>query len=112
MNTKNIDRIARALGGTRRGAVSAGSGVFSASQLAAEVSRRFRAPSRGGRATDPSWDDKRLIPLKKEILRDLARLADDIGHQSNVHMEPMQLAAILLEQRVNELKAKEKTARR
>ena len=71
----DIDRIARRLGGVRRGRVRAGHGFLGALELAAEVAARFRTPSNGGRATDPRWDERRLIPLTSPTLARLERLA-------------------------------------
>jgi len=43
----NIDKIAKKLGATRRGAVEARSGYFGAMELLAEVQRRFQVPPTG-----------------------------------------------------------------
>ena len=90
----NLDRIARDLGAERRGKVSAAGGYFGALQLAAEVAARFRAPEGGGRPTDPSWNEQRLVRLSTTTLEQLAQLAE------NAHASPMQVAALLLEQAV------------
>ena len=90
----NLDRIAKDLGAERRGKVSAGGGYFGALQLAAEVAARFRAPEGGGRPTDPSWNEQRLVRLSTTTLEQLAQLAE------NAHASPMQVAALLLEQAV------------
>jgi hypothetical protein len=58
----NIEKIAKALRAERRGKVVTGHGYFGAMQLAADVQERFRTPKGGGRATDPSWTLKRLLP--------------------------------------------------
>src|SRR5437763_15928743 len=87
----DMERIAKALGAERRGKVSAGGGYFGALQLAAEVAARFRVPDGGGRATDPSWSEQRLIRLSPQTLERLARLA------GQAHASPMQGAALLLE---------------
>jgi hypothetical protein len=93
----NIDKIAKAVGAERRGAVHASSGHFGAMQLAAEIQARFRTPSSGGRATDPSWNTKRLVPLREQTLRKLEQIAREIQEKRNVSIEPMQVAAVLLE---------------
>ncbi len=93
----DIDKIARGLGAKRRGKVRAGGGYFGAMQLVAEVQGRFRVPEGGGRATDPSWTERRLVPLAEQTLRRLEQIAHSIEVKRNVHVEPMQVAALLLE---------------
>lgn len=99
----DMERIARALGAERRGEVSARGGYFGALQLAAEVATRFRVPEGGGRATDPSWSEQRLVRLSPETLGHLEKLA------AQAHASPMQVAALLLEQAVQTLVAQERT---
>ena len=99
----DLNKVARALGGDRRGKVAARGGYFGAIELAAEVSRRFRVPPRGGRATDPRWTDKRLIPLAPETLAKLEALTKRMREKKHVALEPMQLAAMLVEQKIEEL---------
>jgi hypothetical protein len=62
--------------------------------LAAEVAARFRVPAGGGRATDPSWSEQRLVRLSPQTLAQLEKLAED------THASPMQVAALLLERAV------------
>ena len=64
---------------------------------AEEVQARFRVPTGGGRATDPSWQTKRLVPLKEQTLKQLEHLARRIEMKRHTHVEPMQVAALLLE---------------
>src|SRR3954468_10168519 len=90
----DMDRIAQELGAERRGKVSPGAGYFGALQLAAEVEARFRVPDGGGRATDPSWSEQRLIRLAPQTLEQLEKLA------AQANASPMQIAALLLEQAV------------
>ena|SRR5436190_19102545 len=87
----DMDRIAKAMGAERRGKVTARGGYFGALELAAEVAERFRVPEGGGRATDPSWSEQRLVRLSPKTLAQLEKLAE----QS--HASPMQVAALLLE---------------
>lgn len=87
----DMDRIAKAMGAERRGKVAARGGYFGALELAAEVAARFRIPEGGGRATDPSWSEQRLVRLSPATLERLEKLAE----QS--HASPMQVAALLLE---------------
>ena len=93
----DMDKIARALGAARRGKVSAAGGYFGAMQLLADIEARFRVPSGGGRATDPNWTERRLVPLAPRTLARLEALAAKIREQSQVAIEPMQLAGLLLE---------------
>src|SRR5207302_5187190 len=93
----DMDQIARALGAIRSGKVSATGGYFGAMQLLADIEARFRVPSGGGRATDPNWTERRLVPLAPRTLARLEELAAKIREQSQVAIEPMQLAALLLE---------------
>jgi len=104
----DMDKIARSLGAKRRGKVAASGGYFGAVQLLAEVEARFRVPSRGGRATDPTWTERRLVPLAPKTLTRLEELAATIREQCHVSIEPMQVAGLLLEksaERVNDEEA-------
>src|SRR2546421_4144218 len=88
------ERIANELGAEQRGKVSPRGGYFGALQLAAEVAARFRVPEGGGRATDPSWSEQRLVRLSPKTLQQLEKLAEQ------AHASPMQVAALLLERAV------------
>lgn len=90
----DMDRIAKDLGAERRGKVVSRGGYFGAVQLAAEVTARFRVPDGGGRPTDPSWKEQRLVRLSPRTLEQLEKLAE------KAHASPMQVAALLLEQAV------------
>jgi hypothetical protein len=93
----DMDKIAKGLGGTRRGPIKAKSGYFGAAELAAEVTERFRVPETGGRATDPTWTERRQLPLRQETLDRLEYLAARVRDRSGGDVHPMQLAALLLE---------------
>src|SRR5258708_36213049 len=93
----DMDKIARALGAARQGKVAATGGYFGALQLLADIEARFRVPSGGGRATDPDWTERRLVPLASRTLARLEELAAKIGEASQVAIEPLQLAGLLLE---------------
>ena len=99
----NMDKIAKGLGAERRGKVSASGGYFGALQLAGDIGARFRVPSGGGRATDPDWTERRLVPLALRTLRRLEEIAARVRTHAGVSVEPMQLAAILLEKKADEL---------
>ena len=94
MEESGLERIAQGLRAERCGKVSPRAGYFGALQLAAEVAARFRVPDGGGRATDPSWSEQRLIRLSPQTLEQLAKLAEQ------AHASPMQVAALLLERAV------------
>lgn len=101
----DMDRIAKELGAERRGKVSPRGGYFGALQLAAEVAARFRVPEGGGRATDPSWSEQRLVRLSPKTLEQLEKLAE----QANA--SPMQVAALLLEQAVQTVVSQKQPSR-
>lgn len=97
----DMDRIAKELGAERRGKVSSGAGYFGALQLAAEVAARFRVPGGGGRPTDPSWSEQRLVRLSPKTLEQLEKLG------AQTHASPMQVAALLLERAVQTVVSQE-----
>ena len=92
----NMDKIAKGLGAERKGKVSAGGGYFGAAQLLADIEARFRVPAGGGRPTDPRWTERRLVPLAPRTLGRLEEITAKV-RQHGVSVEPMQLAALLLE---------------
>lgn len=73
------------------------SGYFGAIELAAEVRRRFQAPTGGGRATDPGWTARRLIPMRSGTLARLEELAKEVSRYATRRVEPLQLAALIIE---------------
>ena len=91
------DKIARGLGARKKGKAYPTGGYPGAAQLAAEVQARFQVPPGGGRPTDPSWSDKRLVPIAPRTLKRLERIAKRLHKDTGIRVEPMQLAAILLE---------------
>jgi hypothetical protein len=93
----DTDKIARGLRARRKGTVYPTGGYPGAAQLAAEVQARFRVPPGGGRPTDRRWSDKRLVPIAPRTLKRLERIAKRLHEETGVRVEPMQLAAILLE---------------
>ncbi len=101
----DMERIAKELGAERRGKVSSRGGYFGALQLAAEVAARFRVPEGGGRATDPSWSEQRLVRLAPKTLEQLEKIAEQ------AHASPMQVAALLLEQAVQAVVSQEQAGR-
>lgn len=101
----DMERIAKELGAERRGKVSPTGGYFGALQLAAEVAARFRVPEGGGRATDPSWSEQRLVRLSPKTLEQLEKIAEQ------AHASPMQVAALLLERAVQSVVSQEQAGR-
>jgi len=93
----DMNKIAKALGAERRGKVVASGGHFGALQLLADVVTRFRVPSGGGRPTDPGWTERRLVPLAPRTLKRLEELTVRVRKHGGANLEPMQLAALLLE---------------
>ena len=93
--TLDMEHIAKELGAKRRGKISTHGGYFGALQLAAEVASRFHVPDGGGRPTDPSWNEQRLVRLSSRTLTHLEKIA------KKTHASPMQVAAILLEKAVH-----------
>ena len=99
----DMDKIARALGAKRRGKITASGGYFGAMQLLADIEERFRVPSGGGQPTDPRWTERRLVPLAPRTLERLEQIAAKIREHGGVSVEPMQLAALLLEKTTEDL---------
>ena len=97
-----MNKIARGLGAERRGKVSATGGYFGAMQLLADIGARFRVPVGGGRPTDPRWTERRLVPLARRTLERLEVLTERV-RERGVNVEPMQLAALLLEKTTEQL---------
>ena len=103
----DMDKIAKGLGAQRRGKVVAKSGYFGSLQLLADIKERFRVPAGGGRSTDHTWTERRLIPLAPRTLQRLEKLAAKIRQHGKVSLEPMQLAGLLLEKSAEKLNEKD-----
>ena len=99
----DMNRIARGLRAERKGKLSVGGGYFGAMQLLANIEARFRVPAGGGRATDPDWTERRLVPLAPRTLKRLEAITEDVRGRSGVRVEPMQIAALLLEKTTEQL---------
>ena len=99
----DMDKIAKGLGAERRGKVSTTAGYFGALQLLAEIEARFRVPGGGGRPTDPRWSERRLVPLAPRTLERLEKITAKVREHGGVSVEPMQLAALLLEKMAEKL---------
>ena len=103
----DMEKIARGLGAERKGKVANSGGYFGALQVLAGVEARFRVPPGVGRATDPQWTERRLVPLAPRTLQRLDDLTAKVRERSGVRVEPMQLAALLLEQATEQLSSDE-----
>ena len=103
----DLDRIAKGLGAERRGPVRATSGFTGATQLLAEIEERFSAPKGGGRRTDPLWTERRLVPLTRQTLNSLEAISARVRRQRGGTLHPMQVAALLIEEAVGHLSAKD-----
>ncbi len=99
----DMNKIARGLAAERKGKVSATGGYFGAMQLLADIEARFRVPATGGRATDPGWTERRLVPLAPRTIERLQAITEAVRARSGLNIEPMQLAALLLEKTTEQL---------
>jgi hypothetical protein len=99
----DMDKIAKALGAERRGKVTASGGYFGAMQLLADIEARFRVPAGGGRPTNRAWTERRLLPLAPRTLRKLEDISAKVRRHGGMNVEPMQLAALLLEKTTEQL---------
>jgi len=100
-------RLSHNLGSTAKGRVKAASGYFGALQLAEDVRRRFRPPAGGGRARDRAWTLKRLMPVTPETLTRLEKLAAEVSALVDYRVEPLQVAALLIERDLETLPERE-----
>ena len=98
----DMDKIAKGLGAKRRGKVTSTGGYFGAMQLRADIEARFRVPSGGGRPTDPGWTERRLLPLAPRTLKKLEEISAKV-REHGMNVEPMQLAALLIEKTTEQL---------
>ena len=104
MKTKlDMARIAKGLGAERGGRATVRAGYFGALQVLADVEARLRVPGGGGRATDPRWTERRLVPLAPRTLERLEAITARVRERNGLSVEPMQLAALLLEKTTEQL---------
>lgn len=62
-----------------------------------------RLVSRGGRPSDPHWDTKRLVPFRRRTWERLSQEAKELSTHGR-KVGPAQLAAILIEERIESRK--------
>ena len=100
---KTAASLGQALGATRVVALPGlpSGGPLDLLQLRAEVATRIR--STGGRPTDPSWTVQRLVPFGEDRWKQLEKLAESLSLGGR-NVSPGQLAAILLERALNQIK--------
>jgi hypothetical protein len=67
------------------------------------IENRLHVPFGGGRPTDPRWTERRLIPLSTGTLRRLEEITATIRRCRGRNVQPMQLAALLLEKATEQL---------
>jgi hypothetical protein len=103
----DMDKIAKGLGAERLGKVDSTGGYFGAVGLLAALETWFRVPSGGGRPTDPGWTERRLVPLAPRTLERLEQISARVREDRGLHVEPMQLAALLIEQTTDRLSAED-----
>lgn len=106
----DMNKIAKGLGAQRRGKVSAKGGYFGAMELVADVEARFRGPVSGGRPTDPRWTERRLVPFAPRTLKRLEEITAKVRERGSLKVEPMQLAAMLIEKTAEQLSEDEADA--
>ncbi len=100
---RNTSDFAAALGASRSSAVtSRPHGPFGVAALLDEI--KTRLVSRGGRPSDPGPTVRRLLPIKKYVWRNLKVQANFLSRHGK-SVSPAQLAAMLVEKSVSELKA-------
>ena len=94
---KKMDRIGKALGATRKLSLKTHiAGPLDLLQLRAEIVARLK--STGGRPSDPEWELRRVIPLKKSSWYFLQKTS------GKLRVNPSHLAAILLERGIDSFK--------
>jgi hypothetical protein len=67
------------------------------------IENRLHVPHGGGRPTDPRWTERRLIPLSTGTLRRLEEITAMIRRCRGRNVQPMQVAALLLERATEQL---------
>ena len=108
---KNVKQIAKALGAKiGEPVLDTGGGAFGMAWLAASLSSRLEPiqGKRPGRPSDPTWVYSRKVPMKEETLDRLEEIAASVSTRDR-KVSPMQVAAQLLEQSLDQVSAGEKT---
>lgn len=103
----DIRELEQILGATHKGSVpDTGGGAFGAARLAAILSARLRPANgkRRGRPSDPEWVRREKVPMKEETVKTLEQFAELFSSEGET-VSPMQFAAQVLENGLEELKA-------
>src|SRR3982751_432009 len=103
-------QLAKNLRSRIAGRVRPRAGYFGALQVAEDVRRRFKPAVGGGRGRDPEWTLKRLMPVRPETLARLQALAAEVGEIVEFRVDPLQVAALLVERDLDRLDAREVVA--
>jgi hypothetical protein len=102
---KNREKLAELLEAKIVGEIpDVGGGAFGMARLAHILHERL-TPSEGerpGRPTDPNWIVRPKVPMSEATAEKLARLADEMSTPDR-KISPMQLAARLLEEALEEI---------
>lgn len=96
-------QLAKNLRSRISGRVRPNAGYFGALQVAEDVRRRFKPAVGGGRGRDPEWTLKRLMPVRAETLTRLQALAARVSEIVEFRVEPLQVAALLVDRDLDRL---------
>jgi hypothetical protein len=96
MSTHDQDEMARALGASRVVAVQTRDTQGPLGLLALGEEIRSRLRSSGGRPSDPRWTERRGIPFRREVWKQLTELAKQMSTEDRT-VTAAQLAALLIE---------------
>ena len=78
--------------------------------MLAEIEARLQVPAGGGRRTDPRWTERRLVPLAPRTLKRLEEITVKVWEHGGTNVDPMQIAALLLERTTERLSEDEARA--
>jgi hypothetical protein len=96
---KKVDRIGKILGATNQFSVKTrAAGPLDLVRLREEIHERLE--SSGGRPSDPEWELRRVIPLKKSSWNFLRKKSGEL------QVNPGHLAAIILERGIKSFKGR------
>lgn len=95
----DLTRVGQVMGAELVGRVAVRGGGFGSLPLAVGAQVGMRTPSSGGRATDPRWTEKRLVPFAPSTLEWLKEESVRLS-ESGVSVAPFQIAARIIEAHV------------
>ncbi len=106
---ERIEAIAKKIGGKVKAPIEGVvHGPVGAARLAAIMSARLQ-PSQGkrtGRPSNPEWVRREKVPMKDETVAQLQKLAETLSRAGR-KVSPMQIAAQLLEQGLEQVRKEE-----